>query len=152
MSGGGVGRAEPISFSIWPFRPSGVQAHTAIAPPGRVDAHHLVGRRLVARGEDAAKGRHHDVERVVGERQIRGVALDPLDLDPGLGGAAAARLEELRGDVGGGDPRPALGRPDRDVAVAGAYVEHVLTAMHVHALHELIGHGLDRGGNARPVT
>ena len=28
--------AEPISFSIWPLRPSGVQAQTATAPPGRV--------------------------------------------------------------------------------------------------------------------
>ena len=34
---------EPTVLNIWPLRPSGVQAATAIVPPGPADAHQLGG-------------------------------------------------------------------------------------------------------------
>ena len=65
------------------------------------------------------------VEAVVVERQLLGVALDPFDLDAGLGGWRA-RLEQLGGDVEAGDLAAGAARRDRGVAGAAGDVENGL--------------------------
>jgi len=53
----------------------------------------------VIRREHGAERRDHAVEAFVGERQVLSVALDPLDVDTGLGRATPGVLEELGRDV-----------------------------------------------------
>ena len=53
----------------------------------------------MAGGELDAERREDAVEAAVLERQVLGVALDPVDLDAGRGGALAAAVEQLRGEV-----------------------------------------------------
>src|SRR4026209_2655069 len=52
------------------------------AVPG--DTRRLLRRGLVAGGELDAEGREHHIEAAVLEREVLGVALDPVDLDAGL--------------------------------------------------------------------
>ena len=59
----------------------------------------------MVRREHRADAGHDHVEAVVGERQRLGVALDPVQLDPPLGGDPAADLEQLGRQVRGGDGR-----------------------------------------------
>lgn len=93
---------------------------------GPADACELTGDDLVARRELHAERRQHDVEVVVVEREILGVALDPVDDHVALGGAPAGGLEQLRRQIDADDLRAGGGRPDRDVPGAGRDVEHLL--------------------------
>ena len=86
-------------------------------------AHELVGRLLVVRREHDADRRHDDVERLVLERQVLGVGLDPLELEALRLRAPATRLQQLRRQVAGRDVRAALRGRDRGVAGAGGDVE-----------------------------
>jgi hypothetical protein len=90
------------------------------------DAHELVGCLLVVRSEHHADRRHHDVERCVGERQMLGVGLRPVERESGLVGAGAPGLEQLGGQVARDDAGAALGGMQRRVAGAGGDVEHLL--------------------------
>jgi hypothetical protein len=49
----------------------------------------------MARREHAAEGRQHDVEARGRERQVLGVAVDPVDLHAGLRRKPARRVEQL---------------------------------------------------------
>ena len=62
---------------------------------GAADAHELVRGGLVMGREHHADRGHDDVERLVLERQVLGVGLDPVELEALGLGAAAARLEQL---------------------------------------------------------
>jgi len=66
------------------------------------------------------EGREHAVERIVGERQLLGVALDELDLDARGGGLLAPRVEQLRRQVEPGHLRAGPGRRQGRVARAAA--------------------------------
>jgi hypothetical protein len=46
--------------------------------------------------EHHAEHRQHSLERVICEREVLGVALDPIDLQSACASAAARRVEELR--------------------------------------------------------
>ena len=76
---------EAVIAKNWPTFPSGVQAQIAIRPPGFITraispaVGPMVGR------EHAAEDRDHRVEALVLERELLGVALDPFDLDAGVG-------------------------------------------------------------------
>ena len=83
----------------------GLPGDDAEAPAGRQHARDLARGALVVRREHAAEGRDDDVERSVLEREVLGVPLDPLGLDPGGGGVAPRVLEQLRRDVEPGDDR-----------------------------------------------
>jgi len=58
--------------------------------------------------EHRADRRHHDVERLVVERQVLGVGLGPVELNPVGLRAAPARLQQLGRQVAGDDVRAAL--------------------------------------------
>ena len=66
---------------------------------GLADADELVGCLVVLGDERRPERRQHAVEAVVLVGQRLGVALDPVDLDPGLAGTAARGFEQLGGDV-----------------------------------------------------
>jgi hypothetical protein len=77
----------------------------------------MAGRELDAeRRQDA-------VEALVVERQVLGVALDPVDDDVMPGGAVARRVEQLGREVEPDDLRSGCGGADGDVAGAGRDVE-----------------------------
>ena len=64
--------------------------------------------------EHAAEGRQTTTsKRLLVKRQVLGVALDPLHLDPGRGRVSARVLEQLRGDVEAGVTPPLTARRDR---------------------------------------
>nr|WP_303629807.1 hypothetical protein [Actinomadura madurae] len=63
--------------NIRPMKPSGVQLSRPIVPPGPADAHQLVRRGLVVRGEHDAHAGQDGVELVLRERQGLGVGLPP---------------------------------------------------------------------------
>lgn len=82
-------------FNSSPTRPRGrpVDESDPAARPG--DPHELLRDDLVARcGLDAECGKHA-VKAPVLERELFGVALDPVDRDALLGGPAASGLEQL---------------------------------------------------------
>ncbi|GMA86121.1 hypothetical protein GCM10025868_13710 [Angustibacter aerolatus] len=79
-----------------PMKPVGVQASTAMVPPGRVTRTRLVGGPLVVRREHHADARQHDVERRVRQVEGLGVALAPVDLDAAGARGLPAGLEQAR--------------------------------------------------------
>ena len=105
------------------------------------------------RREHGAERRDHAVEAFVGERHVLSVALDPLDLDAGLGRATPGVLEELGRDVQADDVRPAACSRDGDVASrARPDVHQVETGTDVDAIEDDRADGLDQPRAAVPVT
>lgn len=103
-------------------------------PPARpADARELLRHELVARRELHAERGQHAVEALVLERQVLGVAFDPVDGDSLLLGPPAGGREQLRGEVDADDLSPGGGGPERDVAGAGGDVEHLLPRLEVGA-------------------
>ena len=79
-----------------------------------------------------------------GERHVLSVALDPLDVDAGVGRATPGVLEELGRDVQADDVRPAARSRDSDVASrARADVQQVETGTDVDAIEDDRADGLD---------
>jgi hypothetical protein len=99
------------------------------APARAQDPGELVGHDLVARGELRTERGQHEVEVPVGEGQRLGVPLDPLGVDPRVGGASARHLEHLRGEVESRHPGARLRGGDGSVAGAGGDVEHTLAVV-----------------------
>ena len=63
------------------------------------------------------------------------------------GGALAAALQQGRHVVGGDHVAPAARRGERDVAVAGGDVEHLLPGAEVERLAQLLADDLQRGAD-----
>ena len=78
-----------------PIMPSGVQLSRPIVPPGRHTRTSSSATCLVVRREHRADRGHDDVEGLVLERQVLGVGLDPLELEPLGLGRRAAGVEQL---------------------------------------------------------
>jgi hypothetical protein len=95
-------------------------------PARSAHAHQLVGCSLVMRCEHHADRGHDDVEVLVGERQVLGVALDPLELQPHRLGALLAGLEQTRCQITRDDGCPPLCRRDGSVAGAGSDIEYAV--------------------------
>ena len=99
-------------------------AEQADRPTGTTDAHELVGGLLMVRGEHDADRRHDDVVRLVRERQLLGVRLDPLELETLGLRELPAGLEQARGQVAGRDGGAPASSRKRRVAGPGRDVEH----------------------------
>ena len=98
----------PTALRTRPMWLCGVQLIRPIVPPGRVTRTASLRRDLVAGSELDAERREHHVEAAVLERQVLGVALDPVDLDAGGGGALASAVEQLGREVEAGHARAEL--------------------------------------------
>ena len=94
---------------------------------GAEHTRHLGGRDRMPGREHASEGGEHDVEACVGAGQLLGVALDPVQLDPGVGSRLPTGLEQLRCEVEPGHTGTGLGGPDRCVAGAAGDIEHVVS-------------------------
>ena len=98
-------------------------------------------------GEHHAEGRDDDVEAAVLEGQRFGVGLAELDLES-LGGGSLARLfEQSRHVVGGDHVAPAPRGGQRDVAVAGGDIEHLLSGAKIEGFAQLLADDLQRGAD-----
>ncbi len=95
--------------------------------PGPAHAQHLVGDRLMVRGEDRPERRRDNVELAGAKGESLGVGFDPLQLDPLRLRLAAAGLEVLGREVGSHNFGPGQGGPDSRVPCAGGDIEHALT-------------------------
>jgi len=85
------------------------------------------------RCEHRADRGHHDVVRPFLERQVLGVGLDPLELDPLGFRPRPAGVEQLGSQIACGHVRAALRSHDRRVAGPGRHVENA------HALADAAG-------------
>ena len=88
-----------------------------------------------------------DVEGVVLKRQRLRVGLAELDVEPLGVGALAGAVEQRRHVVGRGHVAPAARGRERDVAVAGGDVEHLLAGADVERLAELLADDLQGGAD-----
>ena len=105
------------------------------------------------RSEHGAERRDDSVEALVRERQVLGVALDPLDIDAGLGGATSRMLEELRRDVQADDLRTAACRGNGEGASAPrADVQQVEAGTKVDAVEDDHADGNDHPRAGVPVA
>ena len=68
-------------------------------------------------------------------------------LEPLGGGALAGALEQRRHVVGGDHVAPAAGGGERDVAVAGGDVEHLLPGAEVEGFAQLLADDLQGGAD-----
>ena len=131
-------------MNICPLPPSGVQAATAIVPPGRATrtssaaACSCRGANITP-NVDSTRSKEPSA---IG--QFLRVALDPLAIHACLGRAPAGRVEQLRGEVETRDRCAALGTEDRDIAAAGRDVEHVVAPLDTRPMLDTVpGGGLD---------
>ncbi len=90
----------------------------------------LVRSALVVRREHHADAGQHHVEAAVGVGQRLGVALVPPHRHAVAGGELPSRGEQLRGQVGGGDPGAGQRGRDRRVPGARGHVEHPVPGAH----------------------
>ncbi len=93
---------------------------------------HLVGGPLLVRHEHHADRARDHLERLVVERQGRGVGLDRLEFNQLCRGAHPRLREQLGDDVGGGDAGVATCGRKGGVARAARHVEHPLAGAQVH--------------------
>ena len=108
---GGGGRCFAIGHEHLPDIALGRPGRDDHAPARLQYPDDLLGLGALVRHEHAAEHREDDVEAAVVEGQLLGVALDPLDLDPRLGGSGLAGLEQRRREVDAGHPRRRSSRP-----------------------------------------
>jgi hypothetical protein len=129
-------------------------------PAGPADARELLRDDLLARRELDAERGEHAVDALVIEREVLGVALDPVDGHPVFRGPPARGPEQLRGEVEADDLRARGGGPDRDVPRSGRDVDHLQARRHLHAgeevarrrlVDELGDGGVIARGPGRPV-
>src|SRR3954447_7269402 len=94
-SGGGGGRKAPVSLNSSPAKPSLIQVVISPRPPGRQTRTSSAAAPVWSGANIAPKVEMDAVEARVGELELLGVALDPFDLDPRVGGVPAGVLEQL---------------------------------------------------------
>lgn len=98
-------------------------------------------------GEHHAGGRDHDVEAAIGERQAFRIGNPERHVEAVGEGALAGAIEEGRHVVGGDDLAATPGCGQRDIAVAGRDIEHLLAGAHVERFAELFADDLQRGAD-----
>src|SRR5581483_3537305 len=103
-------------------------------------------------GEHDAEGRGHRVEGRIGEGQRLGIRLPELDGEAVGSGSDAAALEQARNVVGRDDVAPAPCRGEREVAVAGSYVEHLLPRADIERLAQRLADDLQGGADHSVVA
>ena len=120
---------------------------------GLADAQQL-GRGLLLVGrEHRAEDRGDDVELAVAEGEVRGVALDELDVEPLGRCALAAALEQGRDEVDAHHVAPrAPRRRDRAVAAAAGDVENPLARNDVQRFDQFLGDHHHEPGDHREVA
>jgi hypothetical protein len=114
------GRAEHVSCGSL-GRPARDCDHSALATGAR----HLVGGPLVPRSEHVPERGEDAVERIVRERQLLGISLDPFDIDAFSRGLLAATVEQLRNEVEAGHASAGASGGDGRVAGTAGDVEDV---------------------------
>ena len=87
--------------------------------------------------------REDAVERVVGERKLLGVRLDPFDLDPGRRGLPPPAFEQLGNEIEPGHLGAGARCGKRGVAGAASDVEHVHAARDGGAVDDVLADILD---------
>ena len=120
------------------------------AAPGR--ALQLAGGRGVVGREHRADRRDHDVEGLVGEREVLGVALDPVELEAGSPRAAPSRLEQLGRQVERGHDGARGGGRQRGVARARGDVEHRLPRLDAGRFDDAVAERQQPGLHHRGVV
>ena len=111
------------------------------------DADQFGGGAILVGREHDAEGRDDNVETRVGEGQRFGVGLAEFDVEPFGRGALAGALEQCRHVVGGDHVAPTACGRERDVAVAGGDVEHLLSRPEVEGFAQLFTDDLQRGAD-----
>ena len=134
-------------LNSWPMKPSGVQLASPILPPRLQTRMQLGGGAVLVGREHHAEGRDHHVEAAIRERQRFRVGLAELDVEPFGGGAFAGALEQRGHVVGRDHVAPAPRGRERDVAVAGGHVEHLLPGADVEGLAQLLADDLQGGAD-----
>ena len=119
------------------MNPSGVQLASAIVPPGLQTRSSSPAAWWWFGREHRAEDRRDCVERLVGERQRFGVALDQLDRESLRGRTHATTLEQLRHVVDADDGTAESGRGDSGVAAAGGNVKHSPPGVQIRGVSEL---------------
>ena len=134
------------------MKPSGTQLDEPDRPAGLRHPHELGrGARLVG-GEHRPEDREGGVERLVGERDLLGVAFTEIDADPLGSGALAAALEQGGDVVDAGHDAAEPGGGDRRVAAPARDVEHGRAGAQVRGVGQALGDGDDQGGDLGEVA
>ena len=126
------------------MKPSGVQLASAIVPPGRVTRTSSAAARRWSGANIEPKTDRAAVERFVGERDLLGVAVAEIDVDPLGRGTLTAPLEERGHVVDPGHDAAEAGGGDRGVAAPAGNVEHARAGVQVGRVSKAFGDRHDR--------
>ena len=143
----GGGTCLPMVLNSWPMKPSGVQLARPILPPGLQTRISSAAARSWSGVNITPKVETTTSKLPSGERQRLRVGLAERDVEPLGVGALAGALEQRRHVVGGDHVAPAARRGERDVAVAGGDVEHLLPGAQVERLAQLFADDLQGGAD-----